>query len=287
MSVHGPLRAAICLMLLPLLPVDAQHRACCTRPLGIGRAATAPMTWPAAPQDARVAFAGSVGSELDVGKKISGLDRFLQMLSGTRTNVRAVERPHDIFVDRSHRLYVTDGSARTVVVFEPHQKESRVLGADGPGRLVKPLGLGGDERGNVYVADQGAKRVVAFDSTGAFVRAYGSESLLLNPVDVAVDRTTRLVYVVDSYLHQVLVFDAQGRLVRRIGHDQGDLARKRKLLAEFSAAGVRTADNSHIAGGVTDSTGVSMFGHSPKYMPEPRDLVENRSAKPGEFRYPA
>ena len=276
------------LVATPLVGAAAQDGgACCTRPLGVGRPAAAVLTWPMAPEVPRVAFAGSVSSELDVGKRPSGLARFRQVLAGARTNVRGVERPHDVFVDGSHRLYVTDGTARTVMVFDPRAKEARQLGTDGPGRLAKPLGLGGDHRGNVYVADQGGKRVVAFDSAGTFLRAFGGASVLLNPVDVAVDGAAGLVYVADSYLHQVLVFREDGRLVRRLGRDQGDLARKLKLLAAFAASGVRTADASHMAGGVSDSSGVGMFGHAPKYLPEPRDLVENRGARTGEFRYPA
>lgn len=255
---------------------------------GVGKAATAVLAWPPPPDAPRVTYAGFVSSELDIGKKVSGLARLRQAVSGTRTNVRLVQRPHDVYVDSRHRFYVTDGLQRSVVVFDPARRAAREVGREGPGRLVKPLGLGGDNRDRLYVADQGAKRVVVFDSTGAFVRAMGGESLLLNPVDVAVDTVAGLVYVADSFLHQVLVFrENDGVFVRRIGRDKGDLAAKVRRLAEAGNA-PRAPEASHLAAGLAaDAEARTMFGHSPKYLPEPRDLTENRGAGPGEFRYPA
>lgn len=271
-------------VVLPLPDSGAQS----DRPIGVGRQTTTPLVWPMAPERPRVRYDGALSSELDVGKKASGLARMRQVLSGTKTNIRHVQRPHDVFVDSRHRMYVTDGVQRSVVVFEPNRKSAREIGVDGPGRLVKPLGLGGDNRDNVYVADQGGKRIVVFDSTGAFVRAYGGERILLNPVDVAVDTVAGLVYVADSYLHQVVVFSLDGALQRRLGKHEGDLVAKLRVLAASGSA-PRAPDESHMAAGVDGqaANGNSMFGHSPKYMPEPRDLTQNRGGREGEFRYPA
>ena len=255
--------------------------------LGVGKPATAALQWPPAPDAPRISYAGSLSSEVDIGKKASGIARFRQVLSGVKTNARHVQRPHDVFVDSRHRLYVTDGIQRSVMVFDPARKAAREIGGDGAGRLVKPMGLGGDNHDNVYVADQGAKRVVVFDSTGAFVRALGGERMLLNPVDVAVDTVTGLVYVADSYLHQVLVFGSDGALARRLGKDEGSLEKKLKMLSAQGTV-ARGPEESHMVAGIgADAEDKRMFGHSPKYLPEPRDLMENRGGKPGEFRYPA
>jgi DNA-binding beta-propeller fold protein YncE len=284
-SIARPLAV---LLAAPWLDSAAQGGACCTKPLVTGRPATAAVTWPAAPEAARIGFAGTLASEFDVGKKTSGLDRFRQVVAGARPSVRTIERPHDVWVDASHRLYVSDGTAQIVLRFDPLTRGAVTIGGDGPGRLVKPLGLAGDDRGHLYVADQAAKRVVVFDGTGAFVRAIGGSNVLLNPVDVAVDEGSGVVYVADSYLHQVLVFAPDGRLLRRLGRHEGNLQRKLQVLSNLGASGARTADASHIASGVsTEASGSAMFGHAPKYLPEPRDLVENRGARPGEFRYPA
>jgi len=288
LELHSLALVLVVLSAAPWGAAAAQGGPCCIRPLITGRQSPTVVAWPAAPEATRIAFAGTLASEFDVGKKTSGLDRFRQVVAGARPAVRSIERPHDVWVDASHRLYVSDGTARTVLRFDPKLRAAVTIGGDGPGRLVKPLGLSGDARGNLYVADQAAKRVAVFDSTGAFVRAIGGSALLLNPVDVAVDAAGSVVYVADSYLHQVLVFAPDGKLVRRIGRDQGDLDKKLQLLANFAMGGVRTADASHMASGVsTEASGAAMFGHTPKYLPEPRDLVENRGARPGEFRYPA
>lgn len=242
----------------------------------------ATLVWPAAPEKARIAYIGAVASEADVGKREGGLTRFRQVLSGTRTSYVTVQRPHDVYGDDAGRVYVSDGSRRGVLVFDPTVKAARTLGTAGEGRLVKPMGLGGDGA-HVFVADQGGKRVVAFDADGRYVASYGGDSVLLNPVDVAVDPTGDIVWVVDSYLHQAIGFDrSSGEVVRRIGKHAGDIeAKKRQLAGLPESLHGRAAPR-----GAVDSLATSRLGHTQNYSAQPRDLVENRGLAPGEFRYP-
>jgi DNA-binding beta-propeller fold protein YncE len=237
---------------------------CCPKPLPVGRRVTAKVVWPAAPEQPRIAYAGFLRSELELGRKESIFARLKQALAGTEKSVVALQRPYDVYTDDGDRMYVSDGSLNRVVVFDPKTKAARFLGTEGHGQLGKPMGLGGDGR-HVYVTDPAGKRVVVFRPDGEFVRAFGGDAILLNPVDVAVDAARGRVYVADSYLHQVVVFDLAGKVVQRIGRDVGDIAKKKNVVALLTP---RT--------------------HGPSaYATEPRDLTDNRGGAPGEFRYPA
>lgn len=271
-----PLIAAACATLFTTV-LPAQRL-----PAAIGTPATASLVWPnGTDEPARIAFRATLASERDIGKRQSGMARFRAMLDGRQESLTPVKRPYDVVITTDRRVLVSDGARSQVLIFDLATNSVSFLGEQGPGRgrLVKPMGLGVDPMGNVYVADQGAKRVVAFAPDGTPLRTYGGPSIFLNPVDVVVDATAGLVYVADSYLHQVVVFRrTDGVLLRRIGRDVGNIATKQRALGTSAA----THDLSEADLATRAST-----GHSPSRTNEPRDLVENRGAEPGEFRYPS
>ena len=258
---------------------------CCEKPGPIGVVSNASLVWPnSADEPARIAFRATLSSDRDIGKKKSSFARIRSMIEGKAEALTALKRPYDVVVSPDRRAYVSDGARSQVLVFDPRTHSVQYLGETGPrrGNIVKPMGLGIDARGNVYVADQGAKRVVAFAPDGTLLRTYGGPSLFLNPVDVAVDASVGIVYVADSYLHQVLAFrQSDGVLVRRIGRNTGDVATKQRRLG---IGGMEVATH---GGADADLAARSSLGHSTNHTSEPRDLVENRGAMPGEFRYPS
>ncbi|MHB8838310.1 MAG: NHL repeat-containing protein, partial [Gemmatimonadaceae bacterium] len=231
--------------------------------------------WPDAPEIARIAFRGTLASERDIGKKLTGFASLRAKLEGTTETVLAVQRPFDVVSNASNRVYVTDGTRNLVLVFDATARAAKPLGEDGPGRLVLPMGLAIDGNGNVYIADRGAKRVVVFGRDDAFVRTYGNAELLLNPVDVAVDSRAGLVYVADSFQHQVLVFkQSDGALLRRIGRNAGAISSAQRTAPASASHGTRAAVAPDASGHNAPAT-------------EPRDVVANRGVGSGEFRYPA
>ena len=271
------------LVALASATAGAQGKApCCETPKAIGTPASRTIVWPnATDEPARIAFRASLASERDIGRRESGWSRFRSMVEGSTTTATPVKRPYDLVVSPDRRVFVSDGARSQVLVLDPRTHTASFLGETGPGRgrLVKPMGLGVDALGNVYVADQGAKRVVAFTPAGAVLRTYGGPSVFLNPVDVAIDPAAGLVYVADSYMHQVIVFrHSDGALLRRIGRHEGDIVAKQRTLGTLTA----THDLAE-----ADLATRSALGHSPNRSNEPRDLVENRGAATGEFRYPS
>jgi DNA-binding beta-propeller fold protein YncE len=245
----------------------------------IGVPPSKPRVWPLPPEQPRIALTSTVASDLDLKREAGALSGLRKLIAGTTTVGFAIMRPHDVTVDSRGRLYVSCCVPTVVRVFDPALSESRTLGTTGDWRLSKPMGLTVDEQDNVYVADQGARRVMVYAPSGAFVRMYDGDGVFINPVDVAVDTAAGLLYVIDAFRHQVLVLNrASGQLLRRIGRTAGDAERPRGAEGTALAA-------SHGAA-TADSVGRSVPpGHGRPATP--RDIEKNRGTEPGTFRYPA
>jgi DNA-binding beta-propeller fold protein YncE len=83
----------------------------------------------------------------------------------------------------------------------------------GPDDYLKlPHNLTVDKYGNLYVADTGNKRVLVFDSNGAPLWKFGSESQFAAPTGVGVADDNGDIYVTDRLLNQVFVFNKKGKL---------------------------------------------------------------------------
>lgn len=245
-------------------------------PLHAQRLTDQEVVWPLPPEPPRIRYVGSLSTEADIGKSEGFFSKMRNRLAGTQSAVVGLQRPHDVFVDGGTRFFVSDGARGKVLLFNSDTEQATIVGEGGPGNLRKPMGLGGDGQGTVYVADASGSRVVAYDRDGGYLRAYGGESILHNPVDVAVDHVRGLLHVVDSYLHQVVTFSVEtGEVLRRIGKDVDDFAAKRAALGEVWQGGIHSAEADAEVEGPTSHAGTI-----------PRDLVGNRGSGDGEFRYP-
>jgi DNA-binding beta-propeller fold protein YncE len=128
-------------------------------------------------------------------------------------------KPIGVVSDGKGLVYVTD-TARPprVEVFDDVKREVRMIGTEGQGQLLLPLGLALGPDGTIYVADALRKQVVAFAPDGAVRAAYGSKETLGRPTATAVDGERGLLYVADTSAHRVQVFSlAGGALLRTIG----------------------------------------------------------------------
>lgn len=230
--------------------------------------------WPVPPEAPRIRHTAVLYSDRDLGKKRSFFVSVRNAVAGTKDDVIAVSRPHDIHVDNDGRILLTNGIAPGFWVFDPRGKEARLVEPKGMAALGKPMGITADAHGIVYVADARGRRIVATDLDGNFVRAYGGREHLLNPVDVALSPAGDRLYVADSYMHQLVIFDRDGRLLTRIGRDEGDLGEK--------SLWPTNVDADHGLPDSLDAQDAALSHHR-----APSDLVENRGIAPGQFRYPA
>jgi DNA-binding beta-propeller fold protein YncE len=177
-----------------------------------GDAATTKMTWPPAPERARIAFVQSVLRPADLGVHYSALSRFGRWLTGSEKGNEALIRPFSVAVDETGNLCVTDTGAKTVCFYERQQRRWHQWNKIGPVRLKSPVAVA--KHGDViYVADSGLSQVLALDTAGKLVCRITNH--LSRPVGLAI--SGERLFVVDSSLHRILVFDLQGNLQREIG----------------------------------------------------------------------
>jgi sugar lactone lactonase YvrE len=82
--------------------------------------------------------------------------------------------PMDVEEDAAGRIYVLDGQALEVRVFDAAGRHVRSFGGQGggPGELRQPIGMTWGPKGELWVADFANARYSVFDTTGTFLRSY-------------------------------------------------------------------------------------------------------------------
>lgn len=151
-----------------------------------------------------------------------------------------LKRPMGLDVDGKGNLYVMDGAAKQIQVYDGDGRFQRSLG--GPSLFSRPNGIAVDSAGSrLYVADTGGvssaeHRVRVFDArTGAHLLDFGKRGNgpgeFNFPLDVTVGLDD-LLYVVDSGNFRVEVFRPDGTFVRQfgsIGTRAGNFARPKEV----------------------------------------------------------
>src|SRR3569623_2619446 len=121
------------------------------------------------------------------------------------------------------RGYATDTAQSAVLLFDIAGARFKQFGDKDPGKLQKPIGITVAPDGEIYVADEPARRVLVYAGDGSYRRPLGSDAELRRPVGVAVRPDGTRLYVVDiggvdSDEHRVQVLDTQrGQLLQTIG----------------------------------------------------------------------
>ena len=168
--------------------------------------------YPPPPAEARYIFEATLRSSNNISEP-SFADKLQEIATGSRITPTGLAKPYGVLAYKN-RVYVTDTQQRAIVMFDLDQGKVTFIGTEGPGRLLKPLGIDINKDEEIFVADNTAKRIVVFDLNGKFLRTFGNKQLLTRPVGIATDPLSNKVYVVDtggidSDNHHVLVFDGK------------------------------------------------------------------------------
>jgi len=134
--------------------------------------------------------------------------------------------PNAIAIESTGTIYVTDGKADKIMVYNPDGSYSFSFGStgNGNGQFHFPTSIAIDKTAmEIVVSDlqiiqdgygphEGA-RIQVFSMTGSFKRSFGvfglGDGMLFRPMGVTVDSNHR-IYVTDSYQHVAQVFDSNG-----------------------------------------------------------------------------
>ena len=120
-------------------------------------------------------------------------------------------RPQNLVMDESDRLWVADSCNHRVQVFDTRATTPELVttwgtAGTGPGELKYPYDIVLDRRGHVYLCEFGNHRVQKFTLDGKWLAAWGQpgrrEGELHNPWGCARDSSGRL-HVLDSMNHRI------------------------------------------------------------------------------------
>ncbi|MFQ5696998.1 MAG: 6-bladed beta-propeller [Myxococcota bacterium] len=166
--------------------------------------------YPAPPQEPRIQYLATFESTRDVVGPPSWFRRFVvgdEPASG-------LGKPYGVAI-HGGEIFVCDTRSNVVVIMNLVDRSVELLGARANGRLHKPINVAVDDDGTRYVADTGLRRILVYDSTNAFQRAYGDPERW-SPSDLAI--SGERLYVADVRNGRVAVLDkATGRELGRIG----------------------------------------------------------------------
>ncbi len=133
-----------------------------------------------------------------------------------------LKRPTGLAYDSvSQQIFVADGQAHNIKVFNHEGKLLKTIGRRGRGKgeFNGPTYLN-FSRGRLYVSDTLNARIQVFDKTGKYQLSIGKRGLyvgnLTRPKGVTVDQQGN-VYVIESYHDHLLVYDKSGRYLLPIG----------------------------------------------------------------------
>ena len=178
-------------------------------------------TYPPAPAEPRYIYEATLRSSSNIVTPTLA-EKIQEIATGSRVSPSGLGKPYGVAAYKG-RVYITDTLQRAVVMFDLINRRVKLFGIQGPGNLLKPLGIDISKDEEIYVADNTAKRIVVFDLDGNFLRAFGSKKDFSRPVGIATDPLSNKVYVVDtggieSEQHHILVFNGKtGKHISTIG----------------------------------------------------------------------
>lgn len=191
---------AILFRIVFLLLVLSVVAACTSKPVVTKR-----FFWPPLTDKPKVEYIGFYQTDYDVKKgQVGGLE---EVLFGREKPSAVFLQPYDVYSDGKGRIYLSEPIGKFVHVVD--------LGAGTIGNLKKrkvnapfrmPMGIAGDSRGNIYVIDSKAEKILVFDQEDQL-----QNEIILNgidhPVEIAIDEKFNRLYVVSPSEHKVQVLD--------------------------------------------------------------------------------
>lgn len=186
-----------------------------------------PPVFPPEPEQARYVFEGTLRSSNNITEP-SFSDKLQEIATGVRIDPLGLAKPYGVVV-KNKRVFISDTQQRAIIVFDLQNRKVKSFGTEGPGRLLKPLGMDISGDDELFVVDISAKRVAVYDLEGNFLRAIGDQKRFLRPVGVAAHPNKPWIYVVDTGgldtdRHHIFKFHSKtGQLLKTIGkRGQGD-----------------------------------------------------------------
>lgn len=174
--------------------------------------------FPAPPGEPRVQFLTWASGADQVEPARGSFAKFV--LGDEPTVLRAINKPYGLAA-RDGVVYVCDTKGLSLCRLDFRNRRYSVLGAQGPGRLRKPINIIIDPLGYKFVVDPHRKQVVVFDPDDRYATAFDVPEPC-HPVDLALYENE--LYVLDNDEScQIVVLDrSTGEVLRTFGGPGGE-----------------------------------------------------------------
>lgn len=170
------------------------------------------IVWPPPPAQARVEFDRIIQGNARLPTSRSRLAR---AIVGTKQIYLA--RPFGVASDASGRVAVADTDGPAVVIYDfPGRRLVHIEEFAGQA-LASPIGVAPGPGASFYVTDSVLRKVLVFDTEGAFIQDFAAAHRFKRPTGITVEPSTGRVLVVDSLESVVHVFNSGGKLLRTLG----------------------------------------------------------------------
>jgi len=172
-----------------------------------------PLFFPFPPAQPRIQYLTSASGAAQTAKQRSALERFA--MGDAAAPSGRVTKPYGIAA-RNGVVYVCDTKRPSVARLDFKDNSYSVFGAEGSGRLMKPVNLVIDPVGYKFVVDPGRKQIVVFGPDDKFVASFDLPEEC-HPVDVAVKGNELFVLDNDESCQILVLNRSSGEVLRTFG----------------------------------------------------------------------
>lgn len=182
--------------------------------------------WPNPPEIPRFRYVGTLTGEQNVrsvdddrsfGDYMGDFFKWVAGIVGQNPVPLVLQRPQSGTIDENGRVFVTDVSRHSIMVFDlPQGRLSEWQLATPNTNFATPVGITIGPKKTILVVDADLKLVVQLDETGKPINRFG-EDKFKRPTGIARDPVNGRIYVADSHAHDIKVFDDNGSLINVLG----------------------------------------------------------------------
>jgi DNA-binding beta-propeller fold protein YncE len=227
--------------------------------------------FPPAPDEPRIQYLMSYGSESDLGSPSA----FSSFVVGEEKVYRPIWKPYGLAINEG-KIYVCDTQAGNVSISDLAKRKMRFVKPDGQAAMKIPIWVAVDKDGTLYVTDTGRNQLLIYDKAGNLVEAIGKKDEM-KPSGLALAGNN--LYLTDLKNHCVRVYNKAARqLVLTI--PRNDNTNDQAKL--FLPTNVAVDKNGRIC--VSDSGGfaVKVYDQNGNYI----RTVGELGVTPGQFALP-
>jgi DNA-binding beta-propeller fold protein YncE len=192
---HGHLLAALLLSLL---------LAACAGPTAVSDRT---LQWPPPPEAPRIAWVSEISDYTEAGITKGWWRKVVDFIAGESDT--HIGRPYGVYVDVHGRIFVIDTVFRSIHVMDTVADKYTVIEQPNKSAVfLGPIGITGDDAGNVYITDSTAGLVYRYNIPDNTVTTFCGA--LERPTGIAFNSRNRMLYVSDTTANRVVAFDQKG-----------------------------------------------------------------------------